>query len=445
MIREKAEELAVKKSASDKLQEQLIREGTSLTLEDLKDYKSMKEHLGSEVGKIKNRFKDLIEFAPFAIAGNKFQAVKKYLALEEESNSREASEAFLEKKLVTIKKELKKNRKFFALNEAKEGKLLKIITSNLLSGNKRHVKVLLDFSPEQRNRFFAVYDNLTNSYGKSFKELVSDLKKQQSSYNIIIRKLQDAESKENDPVIKTIREDKTKLDVEIRQLESTLIEQQAKKMSLQNEHSNISRQVSELAKKVSVEKIDRAKDEMAERLIGELDEFIFNLKMKKKASLESNILKELNRLMHKSNFINRVDVIIEGGLIDIELYDKQEYLIDKEGLSKGEQQLYATALLRALIHESNIHFPVFIDSPLQKFDKRHAKNIIKDFYPNVSSQVILFPLLEKELNETEYSWLLPKVGCAYLIEHTDEYKSEFVSVSPRNIFSEYQNQEMNAH
>lgn len=445
MIKEKDEELAVKKSASDKLQEQLIREGTSLTLEDLKDYKDMKEHLGGEVAKIKNRFKELIEFAPFAIAGSKFEAVKKHLALEAESSDHEASEAFLQKKLVTIKRELKSNRKAFALTAEKEEKLFQIISSNLLSHNKKQIKILLDFSPEQRNRFLAVYDNLSNSYGKSFKELVTDLKKQQSSYNIIIRKLQDAESKENDPVIKTIREDKTKLDAEIRQLESTLIELQAKRMSLQNEDSNISRQVSELSKRVSVEEIDRAKDETAERLIRELNDFIFNLKMKKKASLETNIQKELNRLMHKSNFINRVEVIIEGDLIDIELYDKKEHLIDKEGLSKGEQQLYATALLRALIHESNIHFPVFIDSPLQKFDKRHAKNIIKDFYPNVSSQVILFPLLEKELNETEYSWLLPKVGCAYLIEHTAEYKSQFISVAPKNIFSEYQNQEMNAY
>jgi hypothetical protein len=35
-------------------------------------------------------------------------------------------------------------------------------------------------------------------------------------------------------------------------------------------------------------------------------------------------------------------------------------IIDKDSLSKGEQQLYATALLKALVDESGIKFPVFI-------------------------------------------------------------------------------------
>ena len=58
-------------------------------------------------------------------------------------------------------------------------------------------------------------------------------------------------------------------------------------------------------------------------------------------------------------------------------------------------------LERALVEESGIQFPVFIDSPLQKFDKSHAYKIITEFYPTVSKQVILFPLLHKELTESE--------------------------------------------
>ena len=81
--------------------------------------------------------------------------------------------------------------------------------------------------------------------------------------------------------------------------------------------------------------------------------------------------------------------------MDIDLFDSNDQLINKESLSKGEQQLYATALLKALVDESGINFPVFIDSPLQKFDKEHSNNIIKQFYPEISSQVVLFPLLEE--------------------------------------------------
>jgi len=444
-IKEKTEELNIKKTKSDKLQEQLIREGTSLTLNDLKDYKQMKDHLGEEISKIRNKFKDLVELAPFAVAAQKLMLVKKQLDIEKEASERAASETFLIKKVDTIRKALKKNKKIFALNDSKEKLLIQLITENLLSEKAKSHKTLLDFSIQEQNRFLAIFDNLKNSYSQNFKQLVADYKKKQSSYLIIIRKLQDAESKENDPVIKAIREDKVRVDSEVRELEHELIELQAKKLNLQNEHNNFLRQISELAKRAEVEDVDKEKDKTATRLIGELDDFILKLKVKKKSSLESNILKELNRLMHKASFVNRVEVVIEGEIIDIELYDSQSKLIDKEGLSKGEQQLYATALLRALVSESNITFPVFIDSPLQKFDKKHAKNIIKDFYPNVSSQVILFPLLDKELNENEYNWLLPKVGSSYLIDHLGNYQSKFRAVTPSKIFEEYHGQEKYAY
>src|SRR5690606_16467224 len=142
-----------------------------------------------------------------------------------------------------------------------------------------------------------------------------------------------------------------------------------------------SRLAAELGKKIEIEFSDKAKDDAAGRLIIELDDFIIKLKNDKKSSLEERIKKELNILMHKKDFIHKVDVEINTDIIDIHLFDKKGNAINKEMLSKGEQQLYATALLKSLVDESNINFPVFIDSPLQKFDKKHSKNIICDFYP----------------------------------------------------------------
>ncbi len=257
--------------------------------------------------------------------------------------------------------------------------------------------------------------------------------------------MQDAESKENDPIIKTIREDKTTIDAEILMIDKERAELMAQNIHLQNETNNLASQASELTKHVSVEDIDKAKDEAAARLILELQEFITKLKIKKKASLESNILKQLHLLMHKTHFVSKVNVEVVGDLIDVELYDKNNEIINKDGLSKGEQQLYATALLKALIDESNIRFPVFIDSPLQKFDKNHARNIIVDFYPNVSGQVVIFPLLEKELIEQEYKLLTPRVGNAFLIDHIGEYESKFKQVSPDKLFQVYKKEHQHVY
>ena len=139
--------------------------------------------------------------------------------------------------------------------------------------------------------------------------------------------------------------------------------------------------------------------------------------------------------MHKRNFIENVNVELTEDIIEIHLLDKEGNLIEKETLSKGEQQLFATALLKSLVDESGIEFPVFIDSPLQKFDKRHSENIITEFYPSVSKQVILFPLLEKELTETEYSLLLPYISQTFIINNS-ERKSTIKEYNTTQLFNE---------
>jgi len=140
--------------------------------------------------------------------------------------------------------------------------------------------------------------------------------------------------------------------------------------------------------------------------------------------------------MHKKDFIANVRVNIIDDVMDIDLLDKSDSIIDKDSLSKGEQQLYATALLKALVDESGIKFPVFIDSPLQKFDKYHSKNIIKEFYPSISEQVVLFPLLEKELSEIEYELLKPNLNKAFLI-HNENGASKLKPLPVNNLFKEF--------
>ena len=152
----------------------------------------------------------------------------------------------------------------------------------------------------------------------------------------------------------------------------------------------------------------------------------------------------LNKLMHKNNFVSKVNVRIEDEVMDIDLIDQYDQIIDKDTLSKGEQQLYATALLKALVDQSGIDFPVFIDSPLQKFDKEHSSNVIQQFYPSISDQVVLFPLLEKELTKSEYELLKPHLGGVYLIENQSQGSS--ISKYPINeLFNQFNKQHVLSH
>lgn len=153
--------------------------------------------------------------------------------------------------------------------------------------------------------------------------------------------------------------------------------------------------------------------------------------------MEYQILKGLETLMHKKGFIKKVEVEIIGDDIDIVLKNNRGEEIKKESLSKGEQQMYATALLRGLVEESDIQFPVFIDSPMQKFDEQHAENIVKYFYPNISDQVVIFPLINKELTEKEYNILSKHIARTFLINNVHNDKSEFISIEPTEFLTTY--------
>lgn len=440
-INDLQEEKILKKNASEQYQEKLIREGNAMTVQELNDLKRLKTKISSDADAFKSKLKDLLDLAPFAIAGNKLIETKSQMLNEIENSQLALNPELLKNKINNIQKELLEESKKLSLSSGTSKKLASSIKNMILkhfdnSVNNEEYKVLLGFSESEQNEFEAIYNNLKYSFSETFKKLIDDYKNNRIAFNKVVRKLSYAETKENDLLVKKIREQKNSLERRIDEIDKKVIELSQEIGGFQREITIKSKVTSELSKKIELEESDLAKDKTAQRVITELDEFIKELKIDKKAFLEAKIREELNSLMHKKNFISKVDVEIGSDIIDIHLYDGKANYVDKEMLSKGEQQLYATALLKSLVDESNIDFPVFIDSPLQKFDKKHSKNIIGEFYPKISDQVVLFPLLEKELTETEFNTLLPKINKAYLIRNVEEYTSEFFEVDPNKLFIE---------
>lgn len=430
-LSKKEQELITKRSDFAEVQERLVRAGSAMSFDELLEFKKIRIQLKEEIVKNKNQFNEMLELAPFAMLSKKMIQVKSQLILEGSQAHHTLINNLLKDKFEILKEAFSRYPEFNVT------RIESILVENLIGNNDTTNKVLLNFNEDQFAQFNAVMENLGNVYSKHFKTLVADGRRLQSTYNITQKKVQDAEHKADDPVIKVLKETFEVLQSEIRLLEDNQLDLKVKLGMLEKDSIALKRQLSEQTKHIRIEESDQLKSKTAERLVTQLENFIFQLKQKKKGSLEKNIRKELNLLMHKSDFVNKVDVKVEGDLIDVDLYDFKEALINKDSLSKGEQQLYATALLKALIIESNIQFPVFIDSPLQKLDKLHAANIVKEFYPSISSQVVVFPLLEKELNAGEYSLLLPKVGKSYLIKQAEAYKSLFVDVNPGDLFNEF--------
>jgi DNA sulfur modification protein DndD len=81
---------------------------------------------------------------------------------------------------------------------------------------------------------------------------------------------------------------------------------------------------------------------------------------------------------------------------------------------------------------------------MQKFDEQHAENIVKYFYPKISDQVVIFPLINKELTEREFDYLKGSISKTYLINNIHEDKSEFLACEPDNFLRTYNRMYNNA-
>lgn len=430
-------DLSSLRAEDESIQLQLMREGNNATTLEIQRVESVITSAKQKDEEYKKKLKTFIDFAPFAISGKLFQETRDQL--EHDFKLNEDKNLQLSKNLVVsdITSDLLLMLSKVAIPQETSFALQQEIQSILdkYKGDVSEEQTLLPLQEHDYEEFMAVYNNVTTTYKAEFEHLTDDYRKNKQILERNSRRLSNINSKESDELIKNIRSKKNYIehlisekDKEIRLTHETL-------GTLTQELATVSKQVSELSKKVSLDDSDAKKDKVAEQLISELSTFLVSLKQEKKFSLERRIKGVLNNLMHKEDFIGRVEVIINGEDMDIELYTVDDKLINKDSLSKGEQQLYATSILKALVDESGIQFPVFIDSPLQKFDKSHATKIITEFYPQISKQVVLFPLLYKELTADEYEVMKPLVNATYLIKN-DTTHSYFEKVKIDNFITE---------
>ena len=434
--------LVILKSESDSLQEKLIREGNSITLEELKELKSRRDSLKEESISIKQDLRKLLDLTPLVIAGKHLGKLYNQLVLENDDLYGALTEKLLKKELESFSTSILANQDLLSLDPSIKDKIEKAISNSMKSKFKKKDskskggKVYLEFNEESFREFEAIYNNIKTTFLSQFNAIVKEEKITRALLSRTNKKIKQGEARKDNHLAKQFRDEKTNADTKIEDFlkeKNDLLEEVGGLRLKLTSHKKVR---SEYEKNFNLVETDKKKYEVTQKLLVKINELIKRIKEDKKYSLQKSVSLGLKKLMHKKDFISNVRVNIIDDVMDIDLLDKKGQVIDKDSLSKGEQQLYATALLKALVDESGIKFPVFIDSPLQKFDKYHSKNIIKEFYPSISEQVVLFPLLEKELSEAEYELLKPNLNKAFLI-HNTENGSEIISTRVNNLFKEF--------
>ena len=446
-ITELHEDLTLLKYELNELQEKLIREGDLMSLDKLKELKAQQEKCQSDVNESQEGLKDLYSYIPFGLAGNDISTLITQLKEEKAYRQNKLQLEGVEEKTDDILNDLDRARNNFnghidvKIRSFYEDEIRKLILKHFYSDfdatKYKDFLTLHDFTDIQFDDFISLITKVKESKSL-FEELSNKYSKAKAELYSIERKIREAEKNAESDYIQNLRKKK-----DTKEREITNIHEEIARLNILKEQTkdNIkaSKQKKEiLSKKIDVSAKNKAVDDEATRLIHTIQKFLLRFKDEKKKALEKKLESKLISFLHKKELVHKVVVDIQGNGedVDINLYDSNDRKIDKGILSMGERQMFASALLGALVEETELEFPVFIDSPMQKFDINHSQNILTKFYPNVSKQVILFPLLMKELTEEEYKLIESYVNRAYLIENT-KTGSHFKEVSPNVLFDQY--------
>lgn len=199
---------------SDLLQEKLIREGNTITLNEFKSIKSEYQRLFENSKKIRKDLNDNLEFIPFIISFNLFEKVINQIKVEIKNKELSIDET-TKKRISLILKDTLKD-----IENKKRKKYIDVFEKEISSISKSDDKFLLDFSDETNRKILSIHDNIKNTFLEKYKSLIKEEKDNRFLMNKKLRKIQSFESKKSSPLNQKFREEKEIID---NQLEKSLV------------------------------------------------------------------------------------------------------------------------------------------------------------------------------------------------------------------------------
>lgn len=402
------------------------KETTTLNREDIyNDINSLKEK--KEDTEI--LFNELSELVPLAMLGGKIEELIEQLNNQEniisENETNEnlniKKEKFIEKLFnhppEPLDGSMSFKNKIFYSEKAHElfNELFEITTQ------KKELAYELDMNNADKELIYKTSEILRQQSKELFESTVSEFNSIQIQ---IIEKEKQLKIIDSDLQDETVLEMITKKDDVQRLLEKIIGENGAlenQKEKLFKDNIRLNQQYNILLQKSSGNQHIKNKIAATKRYIDSLQVFIDNQKKNKKDSLATNLLLELKKLMHKlqtdsSRFIEetKIDILPDGKGLKVSILDADGKEVPKDSFSTGEKQIYISCLIKAILKESIQNFPIFIDTPLGRLDHEHIENILKEYYPELSSQVILLAT-NNEITPKRYNSIISKVAKSYLI------------------------------
>ena len=123
-------------------------------------------------------------------------------------------------------------------------------------------------------------------------------------------------------------------------------------------------------------------------------------------------LKNKSSMVKSITFSNRMDVELNG-------FDNEQ--VNVKTISEGEKGILMYSIIHGLHAMSGSNMPMIIDSPLGKMDTIHTNNLINNYYPIASEQVIILSH-DREITRPILMNMIGKISHSYLLRSEEQPK-----------------------
>lgn len=405
-----------RKKKVDELQDKLAGEGGTFA-EKQSELNFKKTKLEAEIEQKYTVTRELCAgLLPFAFVPNYCKLLKERLT---EENKIQSSNLALEQVRITLdsvkKKAISKISEANGIGMKSRKDLIADIKGIFDNENNnvkksRSVKLLHHLSSLEQNRILHWIDTVLDELPLKVKEL-------SISFDKLTRELQTTEDSlrkvPSDEVVAPLVSELNKTNQEIGKFDTLLKQIDEKIGQLEYRIKNLNFQISSLqSEKKNFEKLNRGL-KFAYKAQEALRDYEIRLKGQKLFQLADSLIECLDVLMHKKIF-NRA--LIEPETFAVTLYDLSDRAVPKEQLSAGEKQIYAIAILWALAKTSGRPLPFIVDTPLGRLDSDHRLNLVQNFFPVASHQVIIFST-DTEIDKGYFEELSGHISRSYRLDY----------------------------
>ncbi|QSX01105.1 DNA sulfur modification protein DndD [Haloterrigena alkaliphila] len=276
------------------------------------------------------------------------------------------------------------------------------------------IRLAREFSERQRQEMYTVADRALSEVPDELRSITDELERATRERQDIEDKLsRTPEQSVLSPLIKEINdltEERGELTTEIEQLENRLEELENYIGRLEQERENKIERYEDLD-----DVSDRA--DLAQDVRSAVQDYQDKLAQQKLKRLESVLTDHYLALSNKSQFYDQVEIDPDETTIQIKTVGGESK--NQSQLSAGERQIFATAMLWALADISDRPLPFMIDTPLGRLDQEHRENLVRNFFPDASHQVLLFST-DTEITQEFYEILEEDIAAEYHLTYDEE-------------------------